>query len=138
MDLCVENEIIKLKKEEKLIVDEWELDSPQSKLRKVLAELYAKSMIARYSDISKEHCEGCGYNAPSQRHHDCILISLKDRIEILFDELIKRANEEDINEMALETMCEETNEIKDLISKTKEDNKWVGRVKDLMLKPLPF
>ena len=78
-------------------------------------------MIARYSDISKEHCEGCGYNAPSQRHHDCILIPLKDRIEILFDELIIRANEEDINEMALETMCEETNEIKDVISKTKED-----------------
>ena len=79
-----------------------------------------------------------GYNAPSQRHHDCILISLKDRIEILFDELIKRAN--DINEMALETMCEEENEIKDAISKNifKEDNKWVGRVKDLMLKPLPF
>ena len=41
-----------------------------------------------------------GYNAPSQRHHDCILISLKDRIEILFDELIIIANEEDINETA--------------------------------------
>ena len=97
-------------------------------------------MIARYSDISKEHCEGCGYDAPSQRHHDCILISLKDRTEILFDELIKRANEEDINEMTLETMCEEENGIKDAISKNifKEDNKWVGRVKDLMLKPLPF
>ena len=95
-------------------------------------------MIARYSDISKEHCEGCGYNAPSQRHHDCILISPKDRIEILFDELIIRANEEDINEMALETMCEEANEIKDVISKNifKEDNKWVGRVKDLMLKTI--
>ena len=77
--------------------EDGNLDSPESKFWKVLAELYAKSMIARYSDISKEHCEGCGYNAPSQRHHDCILISLKDRIEILFDELIKRANEEDIN-----------------------------------------
>ena len=68
------------------------------------------------------------------------LLSLKDRIEKLFDELIKRANEEDISEMALETMCEEENEIKDAISKNffKEDNKWVGRVKDLMLKPLPF
>ena len=42
--------------------------------------------------------------------------------------------------MALETMCEEENEIKDAISKNifKEGNKWVGRVKDLMLKPLPF
>ena len=78
----------------------------------MLTELYAKLMIARYSDISKEHCEGCGYNAPSQRHHDCILIPLKDRIEILFDELIKRANageeaneaeerEEDINEILM-------------------------------------
>ena len=97
---------------------------------KVLAELYAK--------LSKEHCEGCGYNAPSQRHHDCILITLKDRIEIVFDELIIRANEENINEMTLETICEEANEIKDVISKTKEDNKWVGRVKDLLLKTLSF
>ena len=97
-------------------------------------------MIARYLDISKEHYEGCGYNVPSERHHDCILIPLKDRIEILFDELIIRANEEDINEMALETMCGEANEIKDVISKNifKGDNKWVGRMKDLMLKPLPF
>ena len=77
--------------------EDGNLDSPESKFWKVLAELYAKSVIARYSDISKEYCEGCGYNAPSQRHHDYILISLKDRIEILFDELIKRANEEDIN-----------------------------------------
>ena len=71
---------------------------------KVLAELYAK--------LSKDHCERCGYNASSQRHHDCILIPLKDRIEILFDELIKRANageeaneaeerEEDINEILM-------------------------------------
>ena len=49
---------------------------------------------------------------------------------------IIRANEENINEMTLETMCEEANEIKDVISKTKEDNKWVGRVKDLLLKTL--
>ena len=46
------------------------------------------------------------------------MIPLKDRIEILFDELIIRANEEDINEMALETMCEEANEIKMLFQKT--------------------
>ena len=98
--------------------EDGNLDSPESKFWKVLTELYAKLMIARYSDISKEHCEGCGYNAPSPRHHDCILIRFKDRIEILFDELIIRANEEAINEMALETMCEEANEIKDVISKT--------------------
>ena len=81
VDLCVENEIIKLKKEEKLIVDEWELDSPQSKLRKVLAELYAKSMIARYSDTSKQFCEGCDYDAPSQRHHDCLMMPLQDLLK---------------------------------------------------------
>ena len=75
LDLCIENGIIKLKKEEKLIIDEWELDSPQSKLRKVLAELYAKSMVARYSIVSRENCEGCACEAPSQRHHDCIMMS---------------------------------------------------------------
>ena len=73
LDLCIENGMIKLKKEEKLIIDEWELDSPQSKLRKVLAELYAKSMVARYSIVSRENCEGCAceacllYTSPSPR-----------------------------------------------------------------------
>ena len=112
LDLCVENEIIKLKKEEKLIVDEWELDSPQSKLRKVLAELYAKSMIAPYSDTSKQFCEGCDYDAPSQKHHDCLMMPLQDRIEILFERLIEKVNETDINEMAFQMIHEEGNEIK--------------------------
>ena len=48
LDLCVENGIIEPKKEEKLIVNEWDFDLHQSKFRKVLTELYAKSMVARY------------------------------------------------------------------------------------------
>ena len=114
--------------------EDGNLDSPESKFWKVLAELYAKLIIVRFSDISKEDCEGCGYNAPSQRHHDCILIPLKDRIEILFDELIIRANEEDINEMALgdDVWRSKRNQRCYFKNIFKEDNKWVGRVKDLM------
>ena len=112
MDLCVENGIIKPNEEDKLIVDEWDLDAPQSKFRKVLAELYAKSMAARYSDTSKEYCGGCDYDAPSQRHHDCLMMPLQDRIEILFERLIEKVNETDINEMAFQMIHEEGNEIK--------------------------
>ena len=112
MDLCVENGIIKPNEEDKLIVDEWDLDAPQSKFRKVLAELYAKSMAARYSVTSKEYCEGCDYDAPSQRHHDCLMMPLQDRIEILFERLIEKVNETDINEMAFQMIHEEGNEIK--------------------------
>ena len=141
LDLCIENGIIKLKKEEKLIIDEWELDSPQSKLRKVLAELYAKSMVARYSIVSRENCEGCACEAPSQRHHDCIMMPLQDRIIILFDVLIEKVNEEDINKMALDTMREEGNEIKGkCISKDilKKDEEWIERVNELMFKSLSY
>ena len=140
MDLCVENGIIKLK-EEKLIVDEWDLDAPQSKFRKVLAELYAKSMVVRYSDTSKEHCEGCDYDAPSQRHHDCLMMPLQDRIEILFERLIEKVDENDINKMAFEIMYEEGNEIskepilKDTLEK---DEEWVERVKELIYKSLSY
>ena len=111
-NLCTENGFNNSKGAEKLIIDEWELDSPQSKLRKVLAELYAKSMVAPYSDSSRENCEGCACEAPGQRHHDCIMMLLQDRIIISFDELIEQVNEEDINKMPLDTMREEGNEIK--------------------------
>ena len=77
-----------------------------------MAELYAKSMVARYSDASRESCEGCACEAPSQRHHDCIMMPLQDRINILFHGLFEKVYEEDINEMALERMREEGNEIK--------------------------
>ena len=54
-NFCRENGFNNSKGAEKLIIDEWELDSPQSKLREVLAELYAKSMVARYLDTSREN-----------------------------------------------------------------------------------
>ena len=44
-DLCVKNGIIKSEKDGKLIVDEWDLDVPHSKFRRVLADFYAKSMV---------------------------------------------------------------------------------------------
>ena len=141
LDLCVENGIFKPKKEDKLIIDEWELDSPQSKLRKVLAELYAKSMVVRYSDASRENCEGCACEATSQRHNDCIMMSLQDRINILFDVLIEKVNEEDINKMVLDTMREEGNEIKgECISKDilKKDKEWIERVNELIIKSLSY
>ena len=140
-NLCMENGFNNSKGAEKLIIDEWELDSTQSKLRKILAELYAKSMVAPYSDSSRENCEGCACEAPSQRHHDCIMMPLQDRIIILFDVLIEKVNEEDINKMALDTMREEGNEIKgECISKDilKKDKEWIERVNELIIKSLSY
>ena len=140
-NFCRENGFNNSKGAEKLIIDEWELDSPQSKLREVLAELYAKSMVARYLDTSRENCEGCACDASSQRHHDCIMIPLQDRINILFDVLIEKVNEEDINKMALDTMYEEGNEVKGgSISKEilKKDEEWIERVNELMCKSLSY
>ena len=59
-----------------------------------------------------ENCEGCACESQCQRHHDCIMMPFQDRINILFDVLIEKVNEEDINEMKLDTMREEGNEIK--------------------------
>ena len=140
-NLCRENGFKNPKGADKLIIDEWELDSSQSKLRKVLAELYAKTMVARFSDASRENCEGCACDAPSQRHHDCIMMSIQDRIDILFGVLIEKVNEDDINKMALDMMREEGNEIKgDSISKDilKKDEEWTERVNELMFKSLSY
>ena len=140
-NLCRENGFDKPKEVEKLIIDECELDSPQSKLRKVVAELYAKSMVTHYLDASRENCEGCGFEASSQRHHDCIMMPLQDRIDILFDVLIEKVNEEDINKMVLDMMREEGNEVKgESISKDilKKDKEWIERVNELMFKSLSY
>ena len=65
---------------------------------------------------------------------------LQDRINILFDVLIEKVNE-DINEMTLDTMREEGNEIKgECISKDilKNDEEWFERVNELMSKSLSY
>ena len=37
----------------------------------------------------KEHCIGCYFNHPSQRHHDCIMMNQQEWIENYFDKIIE-------------------------------------------------
>jgi len=48
----------------------------QEKIEKLLLEAYAnsKSFIRAVTKISRERCEGCEIDDPSQFHHDCMML----------------------------------------------------------------
>ena len=74
-----------------IIVDEWHINSEQSKLRKELSEFAAEEIRILYWPVAKETCYACEINEPSQRRHQCCQEPQKN-LSLLFDQLIKRIN----------------------------------------------
>ena len=63
---------IEKKKIDKIVIDEWDLNSDQSKDRRDEAVTFAvDKMKFVFLSIVKDECEGCEVNEPSQRHHQC-------------------------------------------------------------------
>ena len=54
------------------------------KIGNELALVYSQLMCELYNETSKGFCEGCLHDYPSQRHHDCIMMPLEERIDFLF------------------------------------------------------
>ena len=42
------------------------------------------------SDMIKGMCEGCKIDSMSQKDHDCVMISLHDKVAMTFEEIFER------------------------------------------------
>ena len=56
-----------------IIVDEWDINSEQSKLRKQMSEFAAEEIRILYWPVVKETCYACEINELSQHRHQCCL-----------------------------------------------------------------
>ena len=61
-----------------IIVDEWDINSEQSKLRKQMSEFAAEEIRILYWSVVKEMCYACDINEPSQHRHQCCQEPQKD------------------------------------------------------------
>jgi len=51
------------------------------------------SSFVRTRAAQKLVCEGCNYNEPSQRYHDCLMKSESDRIRVFIPDIISNIHE---------------------------------------------
>jgi len=75
-----------------------ELTPRQEQLEKILLKSIAnaKSFKWALSDITREHCEGCEINNPSQLHHDCMTLSAQTVIVYYAMEALQRIDEDEL------------------------------------------
>ena len=108
-----------------IVVDEWHINSEQSKLRKQLSEFAAEEIRILYWPVAKETCYACEINEPSQRRHQCCQEPQKN-LSLLFEQLIKRINwskfSEDLGNIDIETLL--------------DDDEWYKNTIDLSYKKL--
>lgn len=61
---------------------------------------YQSQIINAIDDAVNNNCEGCKINHPSQRHHDCLMLSDEDRVHLYFDFVWSTIDKEQmLNEM---------------------------------------
>lgn len=60
--------------------------------------VYAKALCQVKGTAVRKNCYGCQMNHPSQKQHDCIMITDDDeyQIDFYFEEMLKEVNEKDI------------------------------------------
>lgn len=63
------------KQPRKYKIDEWGINSSQSKYRRMLGEIAAKEMLSIFHEVVREKCYGCIIDHPSQRQHYYLMAS---------------------------------------------------------------
>ena len=76
------------KSETNIVIDEWDLNSEQSKHRKELSSLVAMEMKQMLFEAVQKECDGCVHEQPNQLAHDLCLAPLEDRIERCFLQML--------------------------------------------------
>ena len=121
-----------------IIIDEWDINSEQSKFRRTLSELAVRELKDIFWDVVKEECNGCIIDHPSQRQHPC-LNGIEENIENLFITLINRIERKELMkeccEITEKTFREETMMTKDTLL---DDYEWQDLTKQLLIKALSF
>ena len=118
-------------------IDEWDLNSPQSVYRKELARVYAKIMSENILELSRKFCEGCNFDYPSQRDHDCLMMDVEAKIETFYWLLFENVDGDHANEFCYgqlkntdENLANQPTKLcKDLL-RTDED--WTNKVKEIL------
>ena len=64
--------------------------SDYKKLFSLLEAIYAEAVAREVGKLTKERCCGCEYDHPSQRQHDCIMLSEQERWQSYGLEAIER------------------------------------------------
>lgn len=58
--------------------------------------LYARIILSTADEVLKQMCEGCRKCYLSQRNHSCLSVPKPERIELYFQEILDKINEEEI------------------------------------------
>ena len=129
---------VSLEAEEKSIAEETSLSSKEDNMeiglyKKNLAMIYSQMMNNLFFRTSNKFCEGCEMDYPSQRDHDCLTMSVQDRIEMLFDFLFNSIDEENAHVLCIEKLTKQgyTSKFKQL-PKSLLDDDWKEELKVLL------
>ena len=76
------------KSETNIVIDEWDLNSEQSKHRRELSLLVAKQMKEKLFEAVQKECDGCVHEQPNQLAHDLCLAPLDDEIDRCFLQML--------------------------------------------------
>lgn len=108
-----------------IIIDEWHINSDQSKWRKQLSLFAAKEICILYWPLAKETCYACEINEPSQRRHQCCQ-EPQQNLPHLFEQLVRQIDwskfSEELENFNVETLL--------------DDDEWYENTKDLSCKNL--
>ena len=92
-------------------------------------------MVGYYFEASKNFCEGCVHDYPSQRDHDCLMMPVQERIELLFKYMITKIDGEELHQSTLNRLKGE-NVIEEIIFVSQEEliqcEQWIELVKTLL------
>ena len=64
--------------------------SDYKRLFSLLEAIYAEAVACEVGKLAKERCCGCEYDHPSQRQHDCLMLSEQERWQSYGLEAIER------------------------------------------------
>ena len=82
------------------------LSPRQESLKKLLIQAFAEHITNQICILTKENCEGCKIDHPSQRRYDCMILDNKAMTSWYLTEARERVNEEE----AMKTFLAYTNE----------------------------
>ena len=74
---------------DEIVIDEWHINTEQSKLRMQLSQFVAEEIRILYGLVARETCHACEINEPSQSRHQCCQEPQK-KLPNLFEQLIRR------------------------------------------------
>lgn len=87
-----------------IIIDEWHLNSEQSKYRKTLCDLVVERMQPIFWTVVREKCYACEIDDPSQLHHDCLLTIDEINFLYIFPALMEEIDWKETNTACCSTL----------------------------------